>query len=55
MKNLIKTINIASGEINPTDAGVELSKKIFEVMQRDETNPTQQAIDILKQEVSHLY
>lgn len=54
-EDMIKIINVASGEIDSNANAIELSKRIFEVMMREENIPTQKAIDFLKMEVAHLF
>jgi hypothetical protein len=52
---LVKTINLAYGECNADAPGVELSKKIFEVMVRQNEFPIQKVIDKLKTEAHQLF
>ncbi|MFM7177219.1 MAG: hypothetical protein ACKO0X_07340 [Bacteroidota bacterium] len=52
---LVKTINLAYGECNADAPGLELSKKIFEVMVRKNEFPIQSALDQVKNEAHQLF
>lgn len=52
---LVKTINLAFGECNPNAPGLELSKKVFEVMVRKNEFPIQNALDLVKNEAHQLF
>lgn len=52
---LVKTINLAFGECDADAPGLELSKKIFEVMVRKNEFPIQNALDQVKNEAHQLF
>jgi hypothetical protein len=52
---LVKTINLAFGECDADAPGLELSKKVFEVMVRKNEFPIQNALDQVKNEAHQLF
>jgi len=53
-EDVIKIINTASEKAGPDNTAINLSAEIFETMLRNETLPSQKAIDFLKNEVRQL-
>lgn len=54
-EDIVKIINLAADECNPSGKAIDLSNKIFEVMLRNEEMPAQKAIDFIKSEVNQFY
>ena len=54
-EEIVKMINSAASSIDPNAKGTELSKTIFENLMKEENNPAQAAIDLIKSEVNQLY
>lgn len=54
-EEIIKVINIAATQVNDDAKGVELSQKIFELLIKLETSPTNIAIATLKKEVRQFF
>jgi hypothetical protein len=52
---MIKIINTAAEKTNPNSPGIELSKKILELMSDFDKAPNQAALDYLKQEIQELF
>ena len=51
----LKVINMASAQMPDTATGNDLSQKIFEIMSKLETAPTQIAINQLKKEIRQIF
>lgn len=51
----IKIINLASGQVAPEGPSKELSAKIIEIMAEMPATPSDQALEILKQEIRQYY
>lgn len=51
----IKIINIAAGQVSPEMPSKELSSKIIELMAEMPATPSDQALEILKQEIRQYY
>ena len=54
-ESIVQLINTSASELKPDDAGIELSKKIFEASMGNEKLNSQAAIEFLKIEVQNLF
>jgi hypothetical protein len=54
-EDVIKLINTSANELQGDRPAIELSKKIFEQMMKDEESPVQKALNYIKSEVSQLF
>lgn len=54
-EEVIKVVNIAATQMGDTATGAELSQKIFEIVMKLESSPTQIAVNQLKNEVRQLF
>ncbi len=50
-EEMVKVVNVAASALNENARGVDLSKKIFEVILENEFVPTQKALDFIKAEI----
>jgi len=55
MDDVINVINAASQELQPDAKGVELGKKVFEIIMKREADPAKQALVYLKSEIQRLF
>lgn len=55
MDDVINVINAASQDLKPEDKGVELGKKVFEIIMKREADPAKQALVYLKSEIQRLF
>lgn len=53
-EDLIKIVHIATAQISENSTGAQLSKAIFDVINKTEKSPTQRAMDLLKSEMREL-
>ncbi len=54
-EDLIRLINISASKVGEKASSIDLSKSIFEVILKDESMPTQKALDVIKHEVRQLF
>jgi hypothetical protein len=55
MDDIINLINAAAQELQPEAKGVELGKKVFEIVLKREVDPAKQALTFLKAEIQRLF
>ena len=54
-EDVIKLVNTSAAALNQQAKGAELNKQVFERIMKEELQPTQRAIDFLKEEISRYY
>jgi hypothetical protein len=55
MNDVVALINTSASEISPDAASINLSKKIFEKVISENSQPTAEALKILKEEAQKLF
>lgn len=53
-EEVIKIINMAMATVDDNSSGLQLSKQIFETVLKNDVQPTQRALDYIKQEIRQI-
>lgn len=54
-ENTMRIINSAASPLDPNGKGAELNKAVFELIMKEESVPSQKAVDFLKSELNQYY